>query len=194
MPSDLAATCQAGGEQAADVCRGYEQRLIALARSRLSSRLAQRIDPEDVVQSAYRSFFAEVHEGRSDVRLGSDLWQLLATMTLHKLQRQVQRHFAQKRTVAREEHFGSEDTLLRIQAHLSAPGPSPLEAVSLVEEMEQLLNCLDSSERSILELRLQGYTLDEVADQRGCTERTVRRTLERIKGRLEERLAQRSQS
>jgi RNA polymerase sigma-70 factor (ECF subfamily) len=180
-------------QAATDVFHRYEGRLVALARSRLSARLAQRIDPEDVVQSAYRSFFTEIHDGTYDVRPGADLWQLLATITLHKLQRQVQRHSAQKRAVQREEHFGSEDTLLRMQAHLSAPGPSPMEAASLVDEMEQLLLRFDDSERSILELRLQGYTLDEVARQVGCTERTVRRILDRIKSHLERWLVERSE-
>jgi hypothetical protein len=58
----------------------YANRLIALARSRLSSKLAGRIDPEDVVQSVYRSFFAEARAGRYHLDRGGDLWRLLVAM------------------------------------------------------------------------------------------------------------------
>src|SRR5262245_39684709 len=90
-----------GGDQAAaaELFRRYADRLIALARSRMSQRLAQRVDPEDVVQSAYRSFFANTREGRYALDRGGDLWQLLVTITLHKLQHQVRRNNRQKRAV-----------------------------------------------------------------------------------------------
>ena len=47
-----------GDQQAANLLfRRYSERLIALVRCHLSEKLARRLDPEDVVQSAYRSFF-----------------------------------------------------------------------------------------------------------------------------------------
>jgi RNA polymerase sigma-70 factor, ECF subfamily len=47
------------GEQAAaeTVFSRYAQQLIALARTKLDQRLQQRVDPEDVIQSVYKSFF-----------------------------------------------------------------------------------------------------------------------------------------
>src|SRR6188508_3437537 len=42
----------------------YVQRLVALVRVRLSPKLKRRIDPEDVVQSAYRSFFMHAQTGQ----------------------------------------------------------------------------------------------------------------------------------
>ena len=39
----------------------YLQRLLALVRTRLPGKLARRVDPDDVVQSAYRSFFTGLH-------------------------------------------------------------------------------------------------------------------------------------
>src|SRR5436305_1291848 len=89
----LVARWRAGDQQAAaELFRRYADRLIALARSRLSARLARRIDPEDVVQSAYRSFFGDTRAGRYDVGRAGDLWQLLVTITLHKVQLQVKRN------------------------------------------------------------------------------------------------------
>ncbi|MHC5543712.1 ECF-type sigma factor, partial [Singulisphaera rosea] len=56
---------QGGEDGAADeIFARYFERLTLLARSRLSARLASRTDPEDIVMSAYRSFFLEARAGR----------------------------------------------------------------------------------------------------------------------------------
>src|SRR4051812_47435223 len=103
----------AGDEAAAAALfRRFVHRLIGLARSRIPGRLAGRVDPEDVVQSAYRSFFAASAAGHYQAARGDDLWELLATITLHKIHRQVERFQAQKRAWDREVRFGSEDSLL----------------------------------------------------------------------------------
>jgi RNA polymerase sigma factor (sigma-70 family) len=184
---DLVARWRAGDQQAAeDLYRHYASRLIALARSRLSAKLVQRIDPEDVVQSAYRSFFADSRAGRYDLQCGNDLWQLLLTITLHKLQCQVQRHTAQKRAVEQEQSFGSEDSLHGIQAYVAAHGPSPVEAVALIDEVEQIMRHLGPPQRRIVELRLQGHQLGEIAALVSCSLSTVRRVLEDVKRQLEQ--------
>ena len=57
-----------GDEQAAEeLLDRYVSRLIQLARSRLPSKLARRLDPEDVVQSACRSFFRRAGAGLYEV-------------------------------------------------------------------------------------------------------------------------------
>lgn len=48
---------QAGQSEAATaIFDRYVARLIALARSRIGAKLGRRVDAEDIVQSAYRSF------------------------------------------------------------------------------------------------------------------------------------------
>jgi RNA polymerase sigma factor (sigma-70 family) len=183
---ELLARWRAGDQHAAaQLFRRYADRLIALARTRLSARLAQRVDPEDVVQSAYRSFFAEAITGRYEGQRGNDLWRLLVTITLHKLQHQVERHTAKKRAVEREQTFGSEDSLLGIQPDVLARDAAPMDALALVEEVEMLMRGLTPSHRRIVELRLQGYNQLEIADATACSQRTVIRVLERIKQQLE---------
>src|SRR6202022_1988105 len=103
---NLVARWRAGDQQAAaELFQRYADRLIALARSRLSARLARTVDPEDVVHSAYRSFFADPRAGRYDLERGGDLWRLLVAITLHKLYHQVDRSKAAKRNVDREVSF-----------------------------------------------------------------------------------------
>jgi RNA polymerase sigma factor (sigma-70 family) len=184
---DLIARWRTGDQGAAhELFRRYAERLIGLARSRLSTRLSQRIDPEDVVQSAYRSFFGDARDGRYDAQRGGDLWRLLVTITLHKLQHHVRGLRTQKRAVQQERHFGTEDSLLGIQAEVLAREPSPVEAVGLAEQLEQVMRGLDPVERRMLELRLQGFNIDEIAAQTDCSERTVYRFVKRIKQQLEQ--------
>jgi DNA-directed RNA polymerase specialized sigma24 family protein len=106
---------------------------------------------------------------------------------LHKLQHQVRRNTAEKRTAAREQHFGSEDSLLGVQSHLAAEGPSPAEAAALVDELERVMRGLEPVHRQMVELRLQGYNHEEIATQTRRSECTVRRVLKSLKQQLEER-------
>ena len=181
--NNLVARWQAGDQQAAnELFRRYAGRLIALARSRLSDKLAARVDPEDVVQSAYRSFFSDARAGRYDLQHDGGLWQLLVMITLSKLQHQVERHTSKKRGVQHEQGLAG---ALSSPEVLEARGPSPMAALVLTEQVELLMRPLDSAQRHMLQLRLQGYNLEEIAATAGCSEATVRRLLDRVKRQLE---------
>src|SRR5262245_24535885 len=55
---------RAGEDDAArEVFERFARRLVLLARARFDKQLAHRVDPEDVVQSAFKSFFIRQREG-----------------------------------------------------------------------------------------------------------------------------------
>jgi RNA polymerase sigma-70 factor (ECF subfamily) len=172
-------------EAAAELFRRYANRLIGLARRRVPAKLMYRVDPEDVVQSVYRSFFSAAREGRYDLQRGGDLWRLLVTITLNKLYHQVKRNQRAKRAADRECSLEAIAGSAGVPASLLSQEPSPEEAAALADELEQLFRSLDALDRRIVELRLQGYQLDEIAAQTDRSERTVRRVLEEVKGQLE---------
>jgi RNA polymerase sigma factor (sigma-70 family) len=176
---------QGGDQQAADkLFHRYAERLIALARNRLAAKLAGRVDPEDVVQSAYRSFFADARDGRFELQQGGDLWRLLVSITLHKLHDQVKHHSAARRSIDAEQGFGTEDSLHGLQPNLIAREPSPLAALALGDEVEELMRSLKPHERCVVEFRLQGHTLYEIADLTSRSVATVCRILDKLKERL----------
>ncbi|WP_406698356.1 sigma-70 family RNA polymerase sigma factor [Singulisphaera sp. Ch08] len=164
----------------------YFERLIALARSCLSPRLASRTDPEDIVLSAYRSFFVEAREGRYSLERGGDLWRLLAAITKHKLLRQVRHHRADRRSVDVETPFDPSEEG-RHRGHQYEPTPE--EAAALADEVEQVLSQLSPFGRRVLELRLQGLQLSDIAEDTGRSERSVRRSLAQIREIMAGRLA-----
>src|SRR5262245_13984719 len=87
----------------------YTQRLLALARRRLPDRLRTRVDPEDIVQSVYRSFFQRLNEGRFSFEESADVWRLLAAMTYQKAKRAHRFHRQQCRDVQREQPLARKD-------------------------------------------------------------------------------------
>lgn len=175
LPSEqLFLRCREGDEDAArEVFERYLVRLTSLARSRLASRLARRTDPEDIVLSAYRSFFLGARDGRFTLQRSGDLWRLLASITMHKLHRQVKRHTAESRNVQRENPESSEFDF--------SQEPTAEVAVTLADELEAILRPLDPFLRRVLELRLQGQSLEEIAAITLRSERTVRRCLAELR-------------
>jgi RNA polymerase sigma-70 factor (ECF subfamily) len=185
--AELMTRWREGDQRAAEaLVERYTERLLALARSRMSTPLARHIDPEDVLQSAYRSFFVGTRDGRYVLQRSGDLWRLLAAITLHKLHHQVERHTAQKRTSTRTQSLDAKGSLYGLQAAQLNHEPSPAEAAALADELEQVLRGLSTRERRMVEMRLQGYSLDEIATTTQRCERTVRRILEKVKERLEQ--------
>jgi RNA polymerase sigma-70 factor (ECF subfamily) len=177
----LVARWQGGDQQAAAALfQRYAQRLLALAHSRLSTKLAARVDPEDVVQSVCRSFFVAARAGRVVIERSGDLWPLLVAITLHKLRRQLEYHTADKRSVAAE-HRAGDDCLYGIPAGLLAREPSPVEAVTLAEILESVLRGLDPVQRRIVELRLQGCSHAEIVAETHRSRATVQRVLDQVK-------------
>lgn len=178
--ADLVMRWREGDQGAAGEIFGrYAERLLALARSRLSAKLSRHIDPEDIVQSACRSFFVGARDGRYVLKRSGDLWRLLVAITVHKLQHQIERRSAGKRALARE--ATQDDDPNRTTAETLAREPTPAEAAALADMVENLLRPLDPLERQIVTLRLDGYSLEEIAEQAARSERTVRRVLEQFK-------------
>jgi RNA polymerase sigma factor (sigma-70 family) len=176
---------QAGDQRAADaIFHRYLERLTRLARTRLSPRLASRTDPDDVVMSAWRSFFVGARAGRFSLVRSGDLWRLLVSITLHKLYRHVRHHTAELRSIRVEGPLGLVDGESQLIDHRE---PTPEEALALSDELETLLAQLDPFARRVVELRLQGEQLAQIAVETGRAERTVRRTLAHIRQRLSER-------
>jgi|SRR5579864_479487 len=163
----------------------YFERLTLLARSRLSPRLARRTDPEDIVMSVYRSFFIGARAGRFVLGRGGDLWRLLASMTKHKLLRQARRHGAERRSVKSEVPL---DQVEEGRCFVRGEEPTPEDAVALADEVERVFSRLSTFGRRVMELRMQGAQLSEIAEDTGRSERTVRRTLGQIRELLAERL------
>lgn len=174
------------GEQAAatELFQRYAERLIVLAHRRLSERLAIRIQAEDVVQSVFFSFFVGARDGRYVLERSGDFWRLLVAITIHKVQRQYRWHHADKRDLQREERQEFDDDLTVLPTPILSRDPSPEEAAMLADTVEQVMRGLEPMQRRIMELRLQGCGVGDIAEQTSRSRATVRRVLDRAKALL----------
>ena len=170
-----------GDEDAArQIVERYLDRLVHLARGRISQRLASRVDPEDIVQSVFRTFFVRLKNDKFVFTEQDDLSKLLMRITLHKTLRQVAFHKAAKRDPGQETEHGEHhrDQLLSLLDR----DPTPEATVAFLDHLEHFLCQLEPLERQILELRLQGYSNDEIVAKLNLGyDRKIRRALERIR-------------
>jgi len=174
-----------GDEDAArQIVERYIDRLLLLARRRISQRLASRVDAEDIVQSVFRTFFHRVKDGQFTFAEQDDLCKLLVRITLHKTLRQVAFHKAAKRDPGQETEQG-EHHRERLLSLLDRE-PTPEAQSAFLDQLEHFLGQLPPEHRKILELRLQGHGTEEIARQLStpghrCYDRKVRRCLEHVR-------------
>lgn len=190
MPSedsfpDLLARLKSGKDIAARaVFERFTGRLIDLTRRQLDARLRHKIDPEDVVQSAYKSFFVRFGDTLAN-QSWDGLWGLLTLITLRKCSDRVRYYRTEGRNIAREAAAPAAPEMPEPWRDAVGREPTPEEAAVLAETVEALLRDLDQDERPIVELSLQGYSTQEISTQLGRAERSVRRLRERVRQRLE---------
>ena len=175
----------------------YFARLVRLAQERLRNRRGRTAaeDEEDAALSAFDCFCRAATEGRFP-RLDDrdDLWRLLVTITERKAIDQMRRARRVKRgggkvsTEADLAASGPDDEPAGLD-EVAGSQPSPEFAAEFAEEYGRLFEALrEEALRRIAVLKLEGYTVDEIAAQLGCARRTVARRLEMIRS-LRSRMA-----
>jgi RNA polymerase sigma-70 factor (ECF subfamily) len=168
-----------------DFCTQYGTVLEQLAEKHLSPGLRRRVGPEDVVQSAYRTFLRRARAGEFQLSDSEGLWRLLCAITLTKVREAARFHGRKKRGLDQEKSVGTGTEAVRGAFDPVDPQPSPAEAAEFADQFQQLMTSLDEEERHFVDLKLQQCTNLEVAARLGCSERTVRRILKRVQSRLE---------
>lgn len=185
---DLLERWRRTGDQAAanQLYNRFAESLCRLAERHMDQRLQQRVGGDDVIQSAFRTFFRRTAEGQYSLDDPGSVWNLLVTITLNKVRRQGERHRAGKRDIGVERSLDSS----RIHPEALSRDPSPEHAVTMIDELRNLFDVLSESERELIRLELEGYTSAEIAERLGCSRWTVRRVHNRVFERMRSRVDQ----
>ncbi|MCA9260740.1 MAG: RNA polymerase sigma factor [Planctomycetales bacterium] len=171
---------KAGSQDAAtELYVRYAKRLHALARAQTGDQLASRFDPEDVVQSVFRTFFRRAVESGYEAPAGEELWQLLLVMALNKIRSLATHHRAQKRDVSRTSGAESLQQFVSVE-----DGDAELAYKTMKMVIEELVSSLPSPQDQIVSMRIEGYELQEIAERTQRSKRTVERTLQQFRSRL----------
>jgi RNA polymerase sigma factor (sigma-70 family) len=182
-------TALKGGDPAAaqPLWERYHRQLVSLARQKLQSA-RRSADEEDVVQSAFHSFFRGVARGRFP-RLDDrdNLWRLLVLITARKALDLLAREQAKRRgggtppdepRISPGEPGRDEEALEQVIGE----EPTPEFAAQVAEQYQRLLDLLgDDTLRRVAVWKMEGLTTDEVAERLGCSRRTVARKLDAIR-------------
>lgn len=154
----------------------YADHLRALAARQSSPALAARLDPDDIVQSVFRTFFRRVGDGQYDVPAGDDLWRLFLVIALHKIRNAAAHHTAAKRDVRQTVGVGD--------AGRGAEAADETGLAVLRMVIDDTLARLPDGTRRIVELRVEGYEVAEIADRVGRSKRSVERVLQQFRDEL----------
>ena len=158
----------------------YAERLRALAAAQSSPGLATRVDPEDIVQSVFRTFFRRAAEGQYEVPEGEEIWKLLLVIGLNKVRSVGAFHRAARRDVRQTAGGAAYDQALEAGSGRDETALAVLQMV-----VDEVLDALPASHRPIVEMRIQGHEMAEIAEQTRRSKRTVERVLQEFRKRLD---------
>ena len=178
---------------AAKLWNHFMRRLYDVALAHLRPETRRVYDEEDAAQSAFKSFCAGISAGRfPDLKNRDGLWRLLLRITTMKVAERHRFEHRKKRDVRRnlsDTVFANslDDTSLAGTNGIPAREPSPEFAAQFLEVCESLFERLDDSTlQEVARLRMDGYNDSEIAQQLGCSRRTVQRRIESIRRQCEQ--------
>ena len=164
----------------------YFERLVARARQKLRGTPRAAADEEDVALSAFDNFCRAAEQGRfPDLADREDLWQILLVLTDRKAMNLMRNARRQKRgggIVLNEATCLDAATGDGPLSRIPDPEPSPAFTALFAEECQRLLGLLDDFNlRRVALLKMEGYTIKEIAARIGRVPRTVQRWLHLIR-------------
>lgn len=159
-------------DAATEFCARYMEKLMSLVERNLASRFSSRFDPEDLVQSIFRSWFTGAEKGRFRPSSKDEVWKLLSVVALNKVRNKVKFHDARKRAVSKTQ--ANEELLA------SVPEPRPEDATDFLELIDVAGQRLDEMARRTLELILEGKSVEDIATTLGRTTKSVSRYKKQI--------------
>ncbi len=188
--TQLVSDAMAGSNEAIQhLAQQYTPHIIRAVRSTLSQRLRSKLDSQDFAQSLWASLFIR-HTDLARLTSPIQFISFLRQSARHKVIDKTRHYCTQKNNLAREERL-TDHTSRRNQTAskarqcaLRAREPSPSTVAGLKDAWARiLLNCSDR-DRQILELRLQGYTFDDISDKLQINQATARRAIKTLVSEL----------
>ncbi len=175
----LIADARSGSQEAArQLVRAYGPHVLRAVRRKLYKALRGKFDSVDFTQAVWASFFA-AFDRLDAFRDPNEMIAFLTRLAHHKVVGEAQRRFGTAKLDVRRER-SLDDSALALAEQLVARQPTPSAVVVADEMWSRLLRGCEADDRRVLELRREGHTHEEIAEQLGVSERTVRRIIERV--------------
>jgi len=162
----------------------YFRRLVGLARTQLRNAPRRVADEEDVALSAFDSFCRQAEQGRFPQLADRDgLWRLLVVMTARKAAHLKRDETRLKRGGGASPQAGPPDDPDALLEQALSTEPTPELAAEVADECRRLLQKLGDPELATVALRrMEGHSVEEIAEQLGYAPRSIKRKLQLIRG------------
>lgn len=181
----LLAQAREGSAEALDrLAHEYEGKLRIVARGLLGSALRPHLDSMDLVQSIHRSLLLGLRDNKYDISSPERLIGLAVTMLRRKVSRQWRKLRRQERLPGTPTGSGDSQMLAPLLISLSRPHDDPAQAAQFQDAVVHLCGSLSPDEQRIVDMRLQGYSTDEMAQQMGLQSVALRVRMTRLRQRL----------
>ena len=155
----------------------YSLHIRRVVRRILDVRLRPQFDSEDFVQSVWKSFFCHPH-AIAKCQTPEDFSRHLIAVARNKVVDKYNRAFKTKKNDQALEMRIEADRGL--QESLVSREPAPLELAIAKERWNRLFAQQSPQSQAILRQRIAGVPCVEIARQMDLSERTVRRTIDRL--------------
>ena len=132
------------------------------------------MDADDIVQSVFRTFFRRASSGHYQLPEGEEIWKLFLVISLNKIRKKSQFHQAAKRDVGRTQAMGE----TQIESEDNSEDVLRL-------TIEELVSSLPVDHRGVIQDRIKGYDVGEMAVRNQLSRRTVERVLQAFRKRLQ---------
>lgn len=155
----------------------YAERLLNLATKQQADDLSARFDPEDIVQSVFRTFFRRVADGQYEAPEGDELWKLFLVIALNKLRSRGAYHRSQKRNVRNTQS---------IQEHLLTSDQNQHQVATsiLCLSVQEIIEKQPESHREVIRMRIDGHDILAITQRLQRSKRTVERVLQNFRKEL----------
>ena len=165
-----------GDDQAAsEFYDRYVKRVFGLVHQQMADRLHAVVQPEDIVQSVFKSIFRGLTTGDFDVPESGTLWQLIAIVAVHKVRRNARRRLADKRDARKTQ------SLAELEGFEAESGGTPEEFELAIREA---IEGLKPFEQEVVMLRVQGFTVEDISNELNRSRRGIERALHKIRESL----------
>jgi len=170
---------QSGSHQAAcELIESYGPHIIRAVRRKLNKAIRPKFDSIDFVQAVWASFFAAPRP-LTDFKGPGELVGYLATLAHHKVVDEIRRRMeTEKYNVNRERSL--HDSVQGPSQQVSAQQPSPSEVAVAEELWTRMVGGKPERHQRVLQLRREGNSYQQIADQLGLNEKTIRRIIQDI--------------
>ena len=163
---------------------------LSYSKKKLPDHLRRALDEEDVALSAFKSFCLAAAKGSFPQLEGrDDLWKLLLCIANRKAQNYVRRELREKRgggQVRGESIFemggNSSDPNDVGIGNVAGNMASPEMLAQFTDDARAMIDMLqDDTIKTIALLRMEGYSVEEIAERLECGKRTIERRLTLIR-------------